>query len=164
MGKNKVKIKSCKLVKTVDANKKPNGWLLELVSDKDGFTKHLKGQMYLTVAEPGALKGYHLHALADYYVTCVRGRVQEIIYKDKDTKEVVEMGDGDFKTVELPHGYPHGIKNIGADDAYVLIYRHPSWDIDINEQFDIDPDEIETEAVWEEIKKFMNYWKNKKSG
>ncbi|MDA2922370.1 WxcM-like domain-containing protein [Patescibacteria group bacterium AH-259-L07] len=162
MGENKknIRVKLCKYVNTFDSNGTPNGWLLELVSGKDGFTKHLKGQMYLTVAEPGKLKGYHLHALADYYVTCIKGRVQEIIYKDKSTKEVIEMGDNDFKTVELPHGYPHAIKNIGTKPAYVLIYRHPAWDPNVHEQFDIDPDEIETDEAWENIKKFMEQFQN----
>lgn len=157
MGKNKknIRIKQCKLVPTFDSQKQSNGWLLELISDKDGFTKHLAGQMYLTVAKPGMFKGYHLHALSDYYVTCIRGNVQEIIYKSKSEKEVITMGDNDFKTVELPHGYPHGIKNIGAKDAYVLIYRYPAWDPNINEQFDVDEKEIETDKAWENIKKFL---------
>lgn len=160
MRKNIAKIKPCKFVKTFDSNGRPNGWLLELVSDKDGFTKHIKGQMYLTVAEPGKLKGFHLHALATYYVTCVKGKVREIIYKSRTEKQVIEMVDGDFKTVELPTGYPHAIENTGKEPAYVLIYRHPAWDPDVNEQLDISPAEIETEQAWKKIRKFIKSYEN----
>lgn len=159
MKKDIVKIKPCKKVDTFDAERNPNGWLLELVSEVDSFTKHLKGQMYLSVAEPGTFKGFHLHAISTYYVICIKGRVQEIIYKDRKTKQIVEMGDDDFKTVELPKGYPHAIHNIGSEQAYVLIYRYPGWDPNVKEQLDISPDEIETKKAWREIKKFIKKWK-----
>lgn len=142
-------------IETKDADGKPNGWLLEIISDRDGATKHLTGQMYLTVAEPGTFKGFHLHALADYAVTCIKGRVEEVIYRGQYEKEVIEMGDGDFKTVHLPHGLPHGIRNIGNEPAYVLIYRCPSWDPNIKEQLDIAPADIEQSESWERINAFV---------
>ena len=155
MEKDIIKIKPCKKIETFDAEKKKNSWLLELISDRDGFTKHIQGQAYLTVAAPGYFKGFHLHALADYFVTCIKGRIQHIIYTSKDSKHEIEMGDGDFKTVFLPKGFPHGIKNIGEGDAHILIYRYPSWDPDVNEQLDIKPEEIEREGIWEQMGEFI---------
>jgi len=154
--KNIVKIKPCKKVTTLDPKtKNPNGWLLEVVSDTDHFTKHLKGQVYLTVANPGEFKGYHLHAGADYFVTCLRGKVKEIIYKSINEKQEVIMGDEDFKTVCLPKGYPHAIETIGKEPAYVLVYRYPAWAPDIKEQFDIPRDQIEKSEAWKGIFAFI---------
>ncbi|MGD0976849.1 MAG: cupin domain-containing protein [Minisyncoccia bacterium] len=160
MKKNIIKIKPCKKIVTFDPKtKKPNGWLLEVVSDTDHFTKHLRGQVYLTVVNPGEFKGYHLHAGADYFVTCLRGKVKEIIYKSMNEKQEVKMGDGDFKTVFLPKGYPHAIENISGEPAYVLIYRYPAWSPTLKEQLDISPKEIETEEAWRIIGKFKKEFK-----
>src|SRR3989344_1232890 len=68
MEKAFIKTKPCKKIETFDADKKPNGWVLEIVSDKDNFTKHIRGQIYLTVVEPGLFKGYHVHAAADLFI------------------------------------------------------------------------------------------------
>ncbi|MEK7600436.1 MAG: cupin domain-containing protein [Patescibacteria group bacterium] len=149
----------CKRVETKSHLGKVNGWLLELFSDKDGFTKHIKGQVYLTVAKPGVLKVYHLHAQSDYFVTCIKGTVKEIIYKSKTEKEEVHMGDGDFKTVFLPKGHPHAIQNVGKTPAYVLVYRYPAWDPKKPEQLDIAPEAIETDAAWKRIRAFIKIFK-----
>ncbi len=157
--KHIVTTRPCKHVETKGRSGKANGWLLELFSDKDGFTKHIKGQVYLTVAKPGVVKGYHLHAQSDYFVTCIKGTVKEIIYKSKTEKEEVLMGDGDFKTVFLPKGHPHAIQNVGKTPAYVLVYRYPAWNPKKPEQLDIHEDEIETDGAWKKIRAFMKAFK-----
>lgn len=153
--------KAAKRVETKDAHGNPNGWLLELVSDRDPFIKHIRGQMYLTVVQPGAIKGFHLHATANYYVACIKGRVRETFYLDMANKYVFEMGDNDFKVVHIPSGAPHSIENFGDDPAYVLIYRYPAWDPDINDQLDIAPEDIEQAQAWERIAAFMRKHESK---
>ena len=86
MKKSIVTIKPCKKVITFDTYKKPKGWLLEVVSGSDKFTKHLRGQVYLSVLNPKILMDYHLHAQADYFVTCLKGKVVEVIYKNRKEK------------------------------------------------------------------------------
>lgn len=154
MEENIVRVKKAKKVDTLDAHGKPNGFLLELVSDLDNFTTHIKGQLYVSVANPGEIKGFHMHALADYYVICVKGTIKEIVYRDKNSRAEIIMGDGDFKMVEVPRGYPHAVQNIGGVPAYVMIYRHPAWDPNVKEQLDISPEDIETDEAWEKIEAF----------
>lgn len=154
MKKSFFKIKPCKKIDTFDAHKNHNGWVLEIVSDKDGFTKHIKGQVYMTVAPPGSFKGYHVHAAADYFITCIRGQIVDIIYKSRDVKQEIKMGDGDFKTIRVPKGSPHGFKNIGKESAHVLIYRYPAWSPSLKEQLDIPSKDIETKEAWNKIKEF----------
>src|SRR3989344_5034170 len=99
MGTEKIiSIKPCKKVDTKHTDGKPNGWLLELQSDRDGFTKNLKGSFYLTVLAPGVVKGYHIHAVANYHVTCLKGKVRSTVYRNISEKQEIEYGDGDFKT------------------------------------------------------------------
>jgi dTDP-4-dehydrorhamnose 3,5-epimerase-like enzyme len=157
-----ITIKPCKKVATKHTDGTSNGWLLEVQSDRDGFTEELKGQFYLTVADPGSVKGYHIHAVATYHVTCLKGRIRSTVYKDKNSKQAVEMGDGDFKTIKYAPGGAHLIENIGNEPAYILIYRYPSWSLDLPEQLDVPPEEIETDAAWEKIDAFVKQWQEKK--
>ncbi|MEK9209016.1 MAG: hypothetical protein AAB910_02980, partial [Patescibacteria group bacterium] len=101
------------------------------------------------------------HAGADYFVTCIRGKVREIIYKSRREKAEVVMGDGDFKTVFLPKYHPHAIQNIGKEPAYILVYRHPAWSPKIKEQFDIPRSKITTVAAWSEIRSFIRKFNEK---
>lgn len=151
-----IKIKPCKKVDTKHTDGTPNGWLLELQSDRDGFTNELKGGFYMTVLAPGVVKGYHIHAVAHYHVTCLKGRVRSTVYRSRTEKQEVEMGDGDFKTIKYPPGCAHLITNIGEGEAYVLIYRYPSWSPDLPEQLDIAPEDIDTEATWQNIQQFVS--------
>ena len=134
---------------------------MEVVSDQDKFTKHLRGQVYLAVINPGGSMDYHLHAGADYYVTCLKGKIREVIYKSRLENQAVEMGDDDFKTVFLPRGYPHLIENLGKASAYILVYRYPAWSPKIKEQVDIPKDQIETTAAWKKIRAFKKNFDKK---
>lgn len=159
-----VDIKPCRKVITFDSKtKKSKGWLLEVVSDRDKFTKHLRGQIYLTVVNSGGAMDYHMHAGADYFVTCLKGRVREVIYKSINEKQEIKMGDEDFKTVFLPKNHPHRIENLSKEPAYVLVYRYPSWSADIREQFDIPKNQIRNPEAWVKIRAFIkNFNKNNK--
>lgn len=141
---------------------RPNGWLLEVVSDTDHFTKNIRGQIYLITVNPGEFKGFHMHAGADYFVTCLKGRVKQIVYKSLTEKQEVIMGDRNFKTTFLPKNHPHAVQNIGKDVAYVLVYRYPAWSPKIKEQFDIAPEEIRTPEVWKKIALFIKDFNKKR--
>ncbi len=154
MRNNIIKIKPCKKVITFDSRGNKKGWLLEIVSDRDKFTKHIRGQIYLTVIKPGTYLDFHMHAGADYFVTCIKGKIEHIVYKNRKQKQIIRMGDGDFKTTFLPRCYPHSFRNKGKGDAYTLIYRYPAWSPRFKEQFDIPKDKIEDSKSWIEINKF----------
>lgn len=154
-----ITIKPCKKIITKHLDGVPNGWLLEVLSDRDGFAEDLKGQVYLTVVEPGVLKGYHVHAVARYHVTCLSGRIRSTVYRSRTEKQEVEYGEGDFKTIKYPPGCAHLIENIGADPAHVLIYRYPAWSLDLPEQLDIPPEEIEIPETWIKIENFVKQFK-----
>src|SRR3989344_5265220 len=154
MEKDFIKIKPCKKVATKHTDGSANGWLLEIGGDRDGFTEGIIGQAYVTVVDPGVVKGYHIHALAKYHVTCFKGKIRSTVYKSRTEKQSVEMGDGDYKTIKYPAGCAHLIENIGTEPAYILIYRDVAWSPDIHEQLDIEPERIDTAEAWQEIDEF----------
>ena len=159
MAEDIIKIKPCKKVATTHLDGTDNGWLLEVLSDRDGFADSLKGQIYLTVVNPDVVKGYHIHAVAHYHVMCLSGRIRSTVYRSRTEKQSVEYGDGDFKTIKYHPGCAHLIENIGTKPAYVLIYRYPAWSPDLPEQLDIAPEEIEMKATWEKIQQFISQFR-----
>ena len=125
--------KQCKKVVTFDHDGKENGWLLEINSVRDGFTKQIPGQVYLTVASPGAVKGFHLHQKKLDHFTCIKGKIKLVIF-DGDKFQEFLMGEGNFITVKVPPKIPHAIHNIGSDDAYVINYCYPAFKADEPDQ------------------------------
>ena len=132
-----VKIKPCKKIQTGD-----KGWLLEIASDKDGFTD-IKGQIYLITVNPGDTKGYHYYRETDYYVTCIKGIVIHTVYDSSGKKTETLMGENNFQTVFMPKGSAHALENVSKEVAYVLMYRTVSWFPGDNEQLDILPKDID---------------------
>jgi len=160
MEKNFVKIKKCKKIDTFDSGAKRNGWLLEILSDKDKFSENLRGQVYLSVVAPRMKKGFHIHGRATYFLTCIKGKIKSVVYTGRRRKREIRMGDGNYKTIRLLPGTAHLICNLGNEESYILVYRHPSWDANIKEQLDISEQEIRTEESWVKINKFVRINKN----
>lgn len=151
--------KPCKKIQTYNSYQQSNGWLLEIMSDQDRWTEHLKGQIYLTVVAPHNQKGFHIHARAMYHFTCLRGRVKSIIYSKPVQKRVMEMGDGNFQTIKVFPGEAHCMINDSDDEAYLLTYRYPAWTADDPDILTISPSEIETPQAWEKIDYFNKFIK-----
>lgn len=129
-------IKACKKVITKDIEGKVNGWLLEVNSCRDEFTEHIEGQVYLTVALPGCVKGFHIHQRKIDHFTCIKGKIKMIVFEEGQYKEYI-MGEGNFITLKIPPKVPHAIFNHGKEEAYILNYCYPAYDPN-------DPDE----EVW----------------
>lgn len=132
-------VKPCKMVPTYARDGHTNGWLLEVVSSRDSWTEHIEGQVYLTVAYPGELKGYHVHRKKVDHFTCVCGRADVLALVDGEVARFPMVDDGGSRfTVKVPAGYPHAIENTGEFDAYVINYCWPPYDPE-------DPDQEELE-------------------
>jgi dTDP-4-dehydrorhamnose 3,5-epimerase-like enzyme len=130
----------CKRVTTyATGSKEPNGHLVELYKDGD------KTVVYLTVATPGAFKGYHLHNQRQSHYVCLRGRVKITIVEGKQKVEHIL----DAVTPErllLPTKAYIGIENIGAEEVWLINFPHPAYDPNLKgEQEDKTPAEIEAQ-------------------
>lgn len=133
----KITSRSCKKITTRDLKGKVNGWLLELTSDRDGFTEKLTGQVYLTVVKPKALKGFHKHHLKTNHLTCISGKATLVAWENGKFKEYC-FGEDNFQTVKVPPKIPIAIYNRGHRDAYVINACFPAFDPKVSEQEDID--------------------------
>lgn len=133
-----LKTKPCKLVKTRDLAGKDNGWLMEIASSRDGWSKFLdNAQVYLTTVLSGKKKGWHLHHKKENQLTCIRGRVI-LGVKRGDKIEEMEMNADQPVTVRVAPGVPLCFYNPGDEPAYILNLCSPSYDSNDPEQEDLD--------------------------
>lgn len=147
-------VKDCKRVETYNSYKDANGWLLEMMSDQDGWTENLKGQIYMSVVAPRNHKGFHVHARAMYHFVCVRGNVRSVIYTSLDEKREIEMGENSFKAIKVFPGEAHCLINDSDETAYILTYRDPAWTEEDPDILTVSPSEINTREAWDKIDYF----------
>ncbi|MEE8104358.1 MAG: dTDP-4-dehydrorhamnose 3,5-epimerase family protein [Planctomycetota bacterium] len=87
----------------------------------DGF-----GQVYMTTAYPGVVKGWHFHEKQTDYFTCVRGMMKLVLFDDREGSptrgEVQEFFVGEHKPmlVKIPNLVLHGFKSIGEVEALII--------------------------------------------
>jgi len=110
------------------------GWLIEMLRG-DALTPTREfGQIFVSVASPGKVRGNHYHRRKIEWF-CVPTGTSLLLLKDLETGEEMEitMGENDPKTVKITPGIVHAIKNTGDKDMVLLVY--------VNEPFDpADPD------------------------
>ena len=130
--------KDCKVVKTRDLGGGDNGWLMEIASSRDGWSRFLNNaQVYLTVLNPGKKKGFHLHHKKENQLTCVRGKVVVAIWDGNRIEEISLDADKPI-TVRVPKEQAICFYNPTMDTAYILNLCSPSYDPNDPEQEDLD--------------------------
>lgn len=105
------------------------GWFLKTLTGKENHLSMQIGEIYLTVAKPGAAKGAHYHNQAQEWFTLLHG---ECILKlvDIDTKEEMSLhlSDSLHQTIHIPVKVAHIFINIGAEDFSLLAYSDMLYD------------------------------------
>ncbi len=101
------------------------GRLMEVLrSDEAMFTKF--GQMYVTTAYPGVVKGWHYHRKQVDHFVVVHGMMKIVLYDDRKgsaTRGVVNefiMGIHNEILLKVPAGVLHGFKCISEREAIVV--------------------------------------------
>lgn len=125
-------------IEIYDLDKKSDerGWLIEVLRPENLADIKEFGQIFISVAKPGKVRGNHYHHRKVEWF-CVPTGTGLLLLKDLKTGEEKEiiMGENDPKTVKITPGIIHAIKNIGEGDMVLLVY--------VDEKFDpADPDTI----------------------
>lgn len=101
------------------------GWLMELLrSDWEEYEQF--GQVYITAAYPGVVKGWHYHKLQDDHFTCVAGMAKVVLYDAREDSptygEVNEFFMGVLNPIllKIPKGVMHGFKGISQETALIV--------------------------------------------
>ena len=83
------------------------------------------GEIYFSVAYPGVIKGWHLHARMTLNYAAIVGMVKLVLYDDREHSptrgELMEffIGESNYALVTIPPGVWNGYKTIGVAPAMV---------------------------------------------
>jgi dTDP-4-dehydrorhamnose 3,5-epimerase-like enzyme len=133
---NTIKIKKNKKIITKNKENKINGFLIPIFNINEKFFKNkdYPKQVYVTVVNPGSIKGPHLHYKRRGFFTCIHGNVKFII-KIKNSYKVVYSGEKyNFKSLLVPKKFPVAIQCLGNKKAIILNMPNPAWSPKMNDE------------------------------
>ena len=116
-------------IEDLDRKSDERGWLIEVLGGKSLEAPHEFGQIHVSVAYPGKIRGNHYHnrKLEWFCVPKGKGLLKLKDLKTGEEKEIL-MGEGALRTVQITPGIIHAIKNIGEDDMVLLVYSNETFD------------------------------------
>ena len=120
-----------KNIEILDLEKKSDqrGWLIEVLGGNlpEGCKEF--GQLHVSVAYPGKVRGNHYHTRKVEWF-CVPAGKGLLLLKDRKTGEPREvlMGVNNLKTIKIEPGAIHAIKNIGEENMVLIVYSNESFD------------------------------------
>lgn len=120
------------------------GYLMEMLRRDDPFFQQF-GQVYLSVVNPGVVKGWHYHEVQTDHFVIVRGMAKVVLYDRRDTSptrgEVNEffLGDRNPMLVTIPPGVLHGMKGVGTEPAYLINVPTEPYDYESPDEYRVDP-------------------------
>jgi len=142
-----VKIKKLKVIPD------ERGRLMEMLrSDDELFIAF--GQVYLTTAYPGVVKGWHYHKKQTDNMVVVKGMMKVVLYDGREgssTKgEVNEffMGIHNAILLQIPPFVFHGFKCIGEEEAMVVNCPTETFNYEDPDEFRVDPHENDIPYDW----------------
>lgn len=129
------------------------GRLMEILrSDDELFQKF--GQLYMTTAYPGVVKGWHYHQKQVDNFAVVKGMIKLVLYdrrQDSPTRgEVNEffLGDRNPQLVQIPALVLHGFKGVGTEEAIVINCPTELYHYEKPDEFRVDPFSGEVPYDW----------------
>lgn len=130
------------------------GRLMEMLrSDDEIFIKF--GQIYLTTAYPGVVKGWHYHKIQTDHFVVVQGMMKIVLYdgrKDSSTfGQINEFIAGTHNPVliQIPPMVTHGFKCIGEHEAMVINCPTEVYNYNSPDEYRMDPYSNEIPYNWE---------------
>jgi dTDP-4-dehydrorhamnose 3,5-epimerase len=116
------------------------GFLMEILRNDDELFEAF-GQVYMSVALPGVVKGWHYHRQQTDNMTVVQGMAKIVLYDMREDSathgEVNEffVGERNPILIKIPAGVAHGMKGLAPHGAYMINIPTRVYQYD-------DPDEL----------------------
>lgn len=124
-----------------------------LRSDDDIFVRF--GQVYMTTAYPGVVKGWHYHKKQIDNFVVIQGMMKIVLYDnrpDSPTRgEINELFMGDYNPMllSIPNLVIHGFKCISQNEAIVINCPTEVYDYNNPDEYRIDPHNNDIPYNWE---------------
>ena len=129
------------------------GWIMEILRSDDDIYQQF-GQVYITTAYPGVVKGWHYHKKQTDNFTCVSGMMKVALYdarEDSDTKgNIMEffIGEKNPILISVPPGVYHGFKGVGTQTAFFLSVPTLPYNYQEPDEYRLPPDTKEIPYDW----------------
>ena len=120
------------------------GRLMEVLRNDDPDFK-VFGQVYVTTAYPGVVKGWHYHQRQTDFMAVVSGMMKIVLFDNRPSSpthgEVMEIFAGIHNPVriQIPPGVCHGFKCVSEEEAIVVNTPTEAYAYDAPDEFRIDP-------------------------
>lgn len=129
------------------------GRLMEMLrSDEEIFMRF--GQVYMTTAFPGVVKGWHYHKVQYDNMIVVKGMMKIVLYdsrKDSPTyKEVNEFFLGDYnpQLLQIPPLVFHGFKCVSESEAMVINIPTEAYNYSHPDEYQVPPHDNDIPYDW----------------
>lgn len=129
------------------------GRLMEILRcDDENFVKF--GQVYMTTAFPGVVKGWHYHKKQVDNFAVVKGMLKLVLYDDREGSttrgKINEFFLGDFNPilVTVPNLVIHGFKGTGVEEAIVINCPSEPYCYEEPDEFRLDPHQSHIPYDW----------------
>lgn len=112
-------------------------------SDDVGFCGF--GQVYVTTAHPGVIKGWHHHQRQTDCFTVIKGRALFALYDarpDSPTRgelQTFQITEDSRAAILIPPGVYHGFRNIGSEEVWCLNCPNRTYNVDDPDEYRTDP-------------------------
>ena len=130
------------------------GRLMELLrSDEELFIQF--GQVYMTTAYPGVVKGWHYHKKQTDNIIVIKGMMKLVLYdnrEDSPTKgEISEFFIGEHNPflIQIPPMVVHGFKCISAEETICINCPTETYNYLQPDEYRIHPHSNEIPYKWE---------------
>ncbi len=130
------------------------GRLMEILrTDDEMFSKF--GQVYMTTAYPGVVKGWHYHKTQYDNMAVVKGMMKIVLYdgrRDSSTHgEINEFFAGEHNPVliHIPPYVYHGFKCISQEEAVVINAPTEAYDYKEPDEFRVHPHDNDIPYDWD---------------
>ncbi len=139
--------------KTLHSIPDERGRLMEILrSDDEVFLGF--GQVYMTTAYPGVVKGWHYHRKQTDNFAVVKGTIKLVLYDGREDSpthgEVNEffLGVHNPLLVQIPKLVLHGFKGVGTEEAIVINCPTEVYNYKEPDEFRVDPFSAEVPYDW----------------
>ena len=129
------------------------GRLMEMLrSDEEIFMRF--GQVYMTTAFPGVVKGWHYHKVQYDNMIVVKGMMKIVLYDsrmDSHTyKEVNEFFLGDYnpQLLHIPPLVFHGFKCVSESEALVINIPTEAYNYSLPDEYRVPPHDNDIPYDW----------------
>ncbi|MCK4352401.1 dTDP-4-dehydrorhamnose 3,5-epimerase family protein [candidate division WOR-3 bacterium] len=129
------------------------GRLMEILRSDDSLFSRF-GQVYMTTAYPGVVKGWHYHKKQFDNMACIKGMMKIVLYdsrKDSKTYEEVNeffAGEHNPVLVHIPPYVYHGFKCISQEEAIAINIPTETYNYNNPDEFRVDPYDNDIPYDW----------------